>query len=241
MLLVLGMTGPQIGTLHQLLVEAGEFVDAGELRQAVFGPSTKTAILDFQSSHLDSTGRPLSVDGQVGPVTWAALEDPRAPHEVFLADGWRGDVVAAPNDDARAAVAVAIGEIGTKEDPPGSNRGPRVDMYEGADWLGSPWCALFASWCWGRAPGGSPFGVLASALKLRDWGTQHGALLGAEPLLPGDIGLILRARGRGHVEIVTSLEWDGQVALVGGNVSNAVRGTVRARGAFSHFLRPRRA
>lgn len=239
--LVLGSSGVEVGTAQQLLLEAGESIDQAELDKAFFGPSTKTALLDFQTSHLDGAGHPLVADGIIGDKTCAALENPRTPAGAFIADGWRGEVTEAPNADAMAAVSAAIGEIGVQEYPLGSNRGPRVDMYEGADWLGSPWCALFAGWVWGRAPGGSPFGVLASALKIRDWAASRGALLlPGDTLLPGDIGVILRAGGRGHVELVVGREFDGDLSLVGGNVSNAVHGTVRTRDAFTCFVRPKR-
>jgi hypothetical protein len=240
--LKIGDRGVDVGDIQQQLIEAGEQIDQSELNQAFFGPSTKIAVLDFQSSHLDPTGHPLVADGLVGPFTRLALAKPQMPTESFIADGWRGELPKAPNDDALTAVAVAVGEIGTKEDPDGSNRGPRVDMYEGSSWLGAPWCALFVSWCWSRAHSGSPFGVQASALKMRDWGARNSALLGAsDVLLPGDVGIILRAQGRGHVELVASTEIEGKLSLVGGNVSNAVRGTVRERGAFSHFMRPIRS
>jgi len=240
--LKIGDRGTDVGDVQQQLIESGEQIDQSELSQAFFGPSTKTAVLDFQSSHLDSAGHPLVADGLVGPFTRLALANPKMPTERFIADGWEAKLTAAPNNEALAAVAAAVGEIGTKEDPDGSNRGPRVDMYEGADWLGSPWCALFVSWAWGRAPRGSPFGIQASALKMRDWGATHSNLLGADDvLLPGDVGIILRAQGRGHVEMVVGLEIEGKVSLVGGNVSNAVRGTVRDRAAFSHFMRPIRS
>lgn len=239
MTLILGSSGQDVGDLHQLLLEAGEQVDAGELRSAVFGPSTKTAVLDFQSSHVDPKGRPLAQDGIVGPITLASLKNPREPVESFIAQGWRGELTKAPNHEAMAACAVAIAEVGTKEDPPGSNRGTRVDMYCGKDWLGSPWCMLFISFCWNRAPNGSPFGTLASALKIKNWGAQHGKLLSADDaVLPGDIGIILRAQGRGHVGLATSTEWDGKVSFVEGNNGNACRATVRERNAFSHYVRP---
>jgi hypothetical protein len=238
-LLTIGDRGTAVGVIHQLLIESGERVDPGELAQAFFGPSTKIAVLDFQSSHLTVDGDHLHADGVVGPVTKAALLNPRAPVDVFIAKGWRGEVLSAPNDDARAAVAAAIVEIGVKEDPPGSNRGPRVDVYNGPDYLGAPWCANFASFCWSRAPNGSPFGKLASALKIKNWGAQNGKLLPAdEALLPGDIGVIMRAEGRGHVEIITGCEFDGKISFIGGNVGNACRATVRTRDSFTHFVRP---
>jgi hypothetical protein len=175
----------------------------------------------------------------VGDITRAALANPRAPVESFIVRGWRGEITRALNAGSAAAVAAAVGEIGVKEDPPGSNRGERIDMYGGSSWLGVPWCALFVSWCWGRSPNGSPFGVLASALKIKTWGTTHSKLLGAkEPLYPGDIGIIMRAEGRGHVGIVSACEFDGKLSLVEGNCGNAVRATVRTRDTFTHFVRP---
>ena len=234
--------GADVSELHQRLLEAGETVAADDLRDSFFGPSTRTAVLDFQASHLDATGRPLRQDGVVGPVTMAALGDPRAPTERFLMDGWHGDPASA-TPRLRPALVAAINEIGVKEEPPGSNRGPRVDDYQGPDWLGSPWCALFVSWCYGHVEGGSPFGVKASALKLKDWGSQHGLLFtsGVEsvPIQAGDIGIILRPGGRGHVELVVAAEVPGRpLSLVGGNVGNAVRGTVRERTQFTAFVRP---
>ena len=238
--LKVGDQGPDVGIVQQMLIEAGETINQQELDQSLFGPSMKTAVLDFQSSHVGPNGHLLDADGLVGPFTLAALHHPQTPTESFIASGWSSNISDATNPEAAAAVGAAIGEIGTKEDPDGSNRGPRVDEYEGPDWLGSPWCALFASFCWAKAPHGSPFGVLASALKMRDWGVQNNALVSSNDLaLPGDIGIILRAGGRGHVEMAVAKEIAGQpLSLVGGNVGNAVRGTVRPRNAFSHLMRP---
>lgn len=235
--IVQGMTGEAVGQLQQQLLEAGESIDAAELNTQAFGPSTLAAVLDFQASHLGPDGHALGRDGIVGPATAAALRDPHAITIGFCAPGW------APGAFPEQVVQVcsaAVGEIGAVEVPLGSNRGPRVDQYEGPDWLGSPWCALFASWCWAKAAAGSPFGVLASAYKLNEWGAQHGRLLAAtDKAQPGDLALFLRAGGHGHVEIVVSTEVDGApLSLVGGNVSNSVRGTVRPRSSFTAVLRP---
>lgn len=236
----LGSLGPTVGDLHQRLIEAGEQVDQDELKRAFFGESTKAAVVDFQQSHLDARGKPLVADGLVGPVTLAALANPRAPVEILIMNSWRGEPSKAPNAEAMMATAAAISEIGVREDPRTPNRGQMVDTYNGPNWLGAPWCANFVSWCWNRTTSGSPFGQKASALKIRDWAAQNSKILPvSEPVLPGDIGVIVRAGGRGHVEIVCGCEFDGKLSLVGGNVGNAVRGTVRERSAFSHFVRPR--
>ena len=46
-------------------------------------------------------------------------------------------------------VALARGEIGVKESPPGSNNSPRIAQYRSAT-AGAPgpgpWCAYFTSW-----------------------------------------------------------------------------------------------
>jgi hypothetical protein len=241
MTLILGSNGKDVGELHQLLLEAGEQVDAGELRSQMFGPSTKTAVLEFQSSHVDPKGRPLKQDGVVGSVTLASLKNPREPVERFTADGWRYDLNEARSQERPVAEA-AVAAIGTKEDPPGSNRGPKIDLYNGPDYLGAPWCANFVSAMWKYAEGGSPFGVKASAYKIRAWGAENGKILSAmDKARPGDIGIIMRAAGRGHVELVIGLEMLGEpLRLVGGNVGSAVRGTVRERSQFTCLVRPLR-
>jgi peptidoglycan hydrolase-like protein with peptidoglycan-binding domain len=38
-----------------------------------FGDSTETAVTNFQRDHSEPDGRPLDVDGVVGPRTWRAL------------------------------------------------------------------------------------------------------------------------------------------------------------------------
>lgn len=241
MTLVIGMASDAVGALQQQLLESGESIDPGELRQAYFGPSTKNAVLDFQTHHVDQNGRPLAQDGLVGPETQYALDNPSGgPH---LVSGWAADLVSC-DPRIRPVVTSAISEIGVMESPPGSNRGPRVDVYTGLSGndTGIPWCAMFASWAWSHAVGGSPFGILASALKLRDWGAQNGQLIGTSTLAqPGDVGIILRAGGHGHVELIVAPERAGtSLCLVGGNVGDAVRSTLRLRSAFSHMLRPLR-
>ena len=242
MTLILGATGKEVGELHQMLLESGEQIDAHELSAQTFGPSTKTAVLEFQSSHVDPKGRPLTQDGIVGPTTLASLKNPREPVERFTAEGWRSDLNECRPQE-RIVVETAVSQIGTKEDPPGSNRGPKIDLYTGKEWYGSPWCMLFLSWAWQYAEGGSPFGKLASAYKIKSWGEKNGRILPAdEPARPGDIGVIMRAQGRGHVELVIGKEVPGEkLRLAGGNVGNAVRGTVRERAQFTCIVRPLRS
>jgi peptidoglycan hydrolase-like protein with peptidoglycan-binding domain len=239
MTLISGMSGTAVGALHQLLLEANETVNADELRSQTFGPSTKTAVLDFQSSHVDPQGRPLAQDGIVGPVTYAALQNPRSPVESFTAAGWRYDLNECRQQE-RIVVEHAVSSIGTKEDPPGSNRGPKVDLYNGPDYLGSPWCANWVSYMWRYADGGSPFGKLASAFKFKAWGEEKGRILASDvPARPGDIGVIMRAQGRGHVVLVVGGELPGEpTRCIEGNCGNAVRATLRDRSVLTCIVRP---
>ena len=239
MTIIFGMSGTAVGEIHQMLLEANEQIDAAELRAQTFGPSTKAAVLDFQSSHVDPKGRPLTQDGLVGPVTFASLKNPREPVERFTADGWRIDLNECRPQE-RIVVETAVSQIGVKEDPPGSNRGPKIDLYTGKEWFGSPWCMLWISWCWQYAEGGSPFGKLASAYKIKTWGEKNGRILPVdEPSRPGDIGVIMRAQGRGHVVLVTGAETPGEkLRCCEANCGNAIRATLRDRSAFTCIVRP---
>jgi hypothetical protein len=177
----------------------------------------------------------LGVDGIVGAETTWALDHPGAETNLYTAPGWRYDLT---NVDAQNGMIIqrAVGEIGNCEDPDGSNRGPKIDKY-GQN--GQPWCAYFLSWCFRVVPGGSPFGVKASALSLQTWARDNKRLVAdGDVIRPGDIGIIIRASGHGHVEMVVMNMCAGLLSLCAGNVSNAVRGTVRQQTAFTCFARP---
>lgn len=227
-----------VGTIHQALVEAGEPIAADELASGLYGPSTELAVRDFQSRHVDQNGHALQEDGTVGPMTMWALQHPNGGTSRFTAPGWRCEP-----SDCRAAVKrvveVAVGEIGVIEQPDGSNRGARVDVYTAPD-LGIPWCAAFVSWCFLRgADDGSPFGRILSALKMREWAVTNNRLLGIAALpQPGDVFVLLRGDLHGHVGLVVGSTPDGRMLTIEGNAGNAVRGLVRARAAVSCIIRP---
>ena len=102
----------------------------------VFGPSTLAAVKSFQThSH-------IGVDGRVGPLTWAKLlvgnptpvPQPTPPQPVQRSPQER-------------LISIERHEIGVKEDPPNTNRGPRVDQYEKSCGIhGEPWCGCFQRW-----------------------------------------------------------------------------------------------
>ena len=114
-------------------------------QDGAFDTKTEQAVKRFQIRFSDLTGRPLAVDGIVGPVTWAAL---------FGADPTPIVRTAAPSL-ATDALEFATAEVGVLEEPPHSNRGPRVDQYARAVGLNPadrlPWCVAFVFWCFQQA------------------------------------------------------------------------------------------
>lgn len=94
----------------------------------------------YQSQHVDALGRPLKIDGDVGPLTWGSLFG-AAP------------TIVAPRGLAGAALGHAVAQVGVREDPVGSNRGPIVDLYLASVGLapGSYWCMAFVHWCFDQA------------------------------------------------------------------------------------------
>jgi hypothetical protein len=233
MILHPGSSGPDVGKLQQTLIEAGYPIDQAEAGASSFGESTQAAVEAFQHAHVGPDHHALGEDGIVGPFTEWALEHPGGSSPGTV-PGWRRARVEPAS--AREVLAAAIAEIGVREEPDGSNRGPRVDVYT-APHLGEPWCADFVSWAWGRYEGGSPFGRIRGVYTLEDWGRSHGRIVDVPR--PGDVWLILRPPSHGHTGIVVSVSDDGEsISTCEGNAANAVRGLVRPVAAISLFIRP---
>jgi hypothetical protein len=110
----------------------------------------------FQARSSNLAGEPLEIDGVVGPETWAALFGPEsiAPRVGEITPG----EVPLPRVGTLAATVLDIAgrEVGVREVPPGSNRGPRVDEYIRATGLNpaatsTPWCMCFVYFCFQKA------------------------------------------------------------------------------------------
>jgi peptidoglycan hydrolase-like protein with peptidoglycan-binding domain len=80
-----GSTGSDVRRLQRILVMIKLFDPAGI--DGIFGPITKQAVEDFQSSN------GLAVDGIVGPATWGAM--PADPNTPQVSQGSTGSVVSA--------------------------------------------------------------------------------------------------------------------------------------------------
>jgi lysozyme family protein/peptidoglycan hydrolase-like protein with peptidoglycan-binding domain len=204
---------PHVEIVQRRLKELG--IDPGTI-DADFGPDTEQAVRLFQARSTDETGEPLEIDGIVGPKTWAALFDPGTSPSP--------DVPPAetPTSLTEAVLDIAADEVGVREQPPGSNRGPRVDEFIRSVGLNPaqdsfPWCMCFVFWCfvqaaqrtgapnlvpktggvhlaWQRSQGRSGVTVVSAAQARRD------------PALvkPGMAFFIDTGGGRGHTGIVSA-------------------------------------
>lgn len=190
----------------------------------LFGPQTEAAVRQFQSRSFDATGLPLVIDGQVGPVTWAALFG--AASLPALRPG--GTLAAAALRRAETELGRAV-----REDPPGSNRGPEVEAYLAAVGLGPghAWCAAFVYWCVAEAareaglanPLPRTGGVLELWRRARKAGLPCLAARDAQsrPELVGKgmIFIMDFGAGKGHTGFVAGLA-DGRLATVEGNAND---------------------
>jgi len=184
----------------------------------IYGMETLISVKAFQQSHTDKYGNPLTVDGEVGPLTWSGLFDDSNPQEIssspLLAE----------------VLKVARKEIGVIEVPPASNRGPRVEEYLKSVNLGPgyAWCAAFVYWCFKQASLSincvNP--LIKTGSCMNHWAKTTGEKITMQeavknPLLitPGTIFIISRKGGMGHTGIVTGTG-NGYIQTIEGN-SNA--------------------
>jgi len=128
-------------------------------------------------------------------------------------------------DLGRNAVAIANGEMGVTEHPPGSNSGPRVNEYLAAVQLGPgyAWCSAFASWCIQRAAvalGIAPaFRYSGGALAL--WSRNAPRSIAPQALTPDDLPCVVvwnHGGGLGHVGLCVGLDQAaGKLQTIEGN------------------------
>jgi len=109
----------------------------------IYGPKTTNAVKLFQATHRDQKGNPLEIDGKVGSITWSVLFGEKTVPVVEETT----------NLLLTEALNIAISQIGVMEDPPGSNRGKKVEEYLASVGLdgGLFWCAAFVYWCFQKA------------------------------------------------------------------------------------------
>lgn len=122
---------------------------------------------------------------------------------------------------AETILRVARGEIGTTENPAGSNRQKYGEAY-GLN--GAPWCVIFCWWCFQEAGASGLFyggGKTASCSQYIAWAKKAGQWI-TGGFQPGDLVFFdfnpSAGDGVDHVGIVES--WDGQTLVtIEGNTS----------------------
>jgi hypothetical protein len=227
-----GDSGNDVKVLQAMLQSQGYF-------NAVIGGNflakTEQAVIYFQQTHLGPDGRPLEVDGKVGPNTWWALANPAgAPQKSNL-----------PRENAtgltplrRAVLKAAAKEhqAGTAESPDGSNWGDGVTKFlQAAGAPAAPWCCYFWSWCVHQATGqhvfGQPLGRVEAAWKKAKLNGTARSVNDYSPI-PGDAFVMLyrnrsgKLTGTGHIGFVMRVDKrKGATAFntIEGNCANRVK------------------
>lgn len=210
--LKIGAVGEEVKVLQSLLRKSGFF--EGKLG-GNFQALTLAAVKAFQASHMGPSGKYLNVDGEVGPATWWALENPNGDAQ---RSGIQTDPSVIPTgiSEARKKIlrlAIKEHRAGVAESPKGSNWGDGVTKYL----LGvgpAPWCCYCMSWlnkqAYDRYPLGKRYGHCATF-----WRDAKAAGAGFpkakyEPI-PGDFGIILYgSSGSGHIFLVANVSADGR-------------------------------
>jgi len=216
-------TGEAVRELTQILVERGHLKEPSN----IFDLTLKHAVEEFQARHVDERGRPLVVDGIVGPMTWWALEHPDNTNILSqpVADPLTQMPPVGGSPRGRSALEVALSEMasGAKEENT-NNSGPWVEKYlNGIVDPPANWCAAFVSWCYSRHMEGLPFRYslgardIRSQFKQKQW--TYAVSEGTLPE-PGDIIVWWRGQPdgwKGHIGLVHSLSEGGVLYTVEGN------------------------
>jgi hypothetical protein len=189
----------------------------------VFDAGMKRVVKLFQARHVDSAGRPLKQDGEIGALTWGAIFGcERVPASAEAATHLLAQVL-----------AVAAGEEKKKvrEAPMNSNRGPDVEKYLARVGVpaGLPWCCAFVYYCFDEASKtlgrtGNPMVRTAGCLDHWNKAMAKGArriparAATADPtrLAPGMIFVMDHGRGAGHTGLIESIS-AGILATIEGN------------------------
>jgi hypothetical protein len=208
--------------LNEALGVAGDSALHLDPGNGSFGPKMRRAVLLFQARNVDSTGLPLKQDGEVGPVTWAAL---LGAHTVPTRTDAASPLLATALRIAAEQEAKHVREI-----PRNSNRGPEVDAFLQCAGCppGNSWCCAFVYWCMNEAaktlgrknPMVKTAGCLdhwqRAAAKGADRFTTARALADLSLVHPGLIFVMDHGGGFGHTGFVEKVD-GGLLTTLEGN------------------------
>ena len=187
----------------------------------IYGPKTINAVKLFQATHRDQKGNALEIDGKIGSVTWAIL----------FGEQTVPVIEENANQLLTEALNIAISQVGVMEEPPGSNRGKKVEEYLASVGLsgGQFWCAAFLYWCFQKASEklGKKNPVLKTGHCMTHWRDSPGKKINAadavnKPALikPGHIFIINTGGSHGHTGMIERVE-GGFIHTIEGNTNPA--------------------
>jgi hypothetical protein len=189
---------------------------------STFGPKMKQAVQLYQARNVDSEGRPLKPDGEVGSITWASLFGPDSvPASDTASDAFLASVLT-------LAAGEEVKQV--REVPKNSNRGPEVNEYLRRTDLGPgfAWCCAFVYWCFDEAARavGRANPMFKTAGCLTHWTSAQSAgarrvtksQATADPALvkPGMIFIMDFGGGAGHTGLVEEIT-GGLITTIEGN------------------------
>ena len=237
--IIAGSTNQQAVTAIQQALVAAECgpVDA----DGVFSAETFAAVEHFQARSVDSKGNPLVIDGKVGPATWSVLFGAATVPNVTQASG----------PILQQMLTVAAGEVGIMEVPPGSNRGPKVDIYVSTAGLNPagqfPWCQCFVYWCFNTAANALsiPNPCVKTGGVQEHWNLANNVpaarrILPAEAqaqpslIVPGTLFLLRTSGTTGHIGIIQEVSGN-QLTTIEGNTNDG--GSREGVGVFRRTTR----
>ena len=106
------------------------------------------------------------------------------------------------------ALRSALQDIGVKEQPNGSNSGPRIVTYQRATWLpgtGWPWCVAFCLYHLQKSGGFILPYRGAGAYAYLDWARANGWAVPAGRAVPGD--MVVFNIGAGHMAMLETVSY----------------------------------
>lgn len=189
----------------------------------LYDRATQEAVRLLQARSVDGQGQSLKIDGVVGPLTWAALF---GAHRIpSIANRPISALM-------KATLSVASSQVGVMEDPPGSNRGLKVDEYLNAVGINPAagsyaWCAAFVYWSFKQAAArvGTDNPAIRTAGVLDHWrkaGRAGVTRLVSEEILadlsllkPGLVFVINTGGGHGHMGLVEDFRDDRLITIEG--------------------------
>jgi CHAP domain len=213
-----------------------------QLNTLLVGPTAAPATTTTAPATTTTTAAPSSDDFAQMLRTASVATPASATAPAGTAGATAVAPAAAPTGNSAAArmVAMAQGEVGQAEQPPGSNNSPRIAQYRtataGAPGPG-PWCAYFTSWLARGAgvPVGDRGQGFGSVDALYGWAQRAGRAVPNGPGVvprPGD--LIVWDE---HIGVVESVKPDGSIATIEGNSSDQVSRRVHDAGSALGYVR----